>query len=246
MVTNVWSCGGGVQSVAIAALIVNGILPKPDLSVIIDTERERSSTWLYYDSVLKPVLLSVGVDLIRVKKSEFATVDIWGGEDGETFLPGGYYQGRKAPQFCSNEWKARVVHRWMRKQGVQSAKMWMGISIDEMRRVRQSRLGWIENYYPLIYLRMNRSSCVKAVRDIGWPDAPRSACWMCPNAGDREWIEMKNASPNDFEMAVAFERELRLRQPEVTLHPSGKTLDTIDFGERQMTIGDSCDGMCFV
>jgi hypothetical protein len=36
----VWSCGGGTQSAAIAALIVSGQMPVPDLSVIVDTERE--------------------------------------------------------------------------------------------------------------------------------------------------------------------------------------------------------------
>jgi len=37
--TQVWASGGGVQSTAIAALIVLGRLPKPDLAVIADTGR---------------------------------------------------------------------------------------------------------------------------------------------------------------------------------------------------------------
>lgn len=40
-IRDLWSCGGGTQSAAIAALIVRGDLPKPDLSIIVDTERER-------------------------------------------------------------------------------------------------------------------------------------------------------------------------------------------------------------
>jgi hypothetical protein len=39
--TDLWSCGGGTQSAAIAALIVRGDIRKPDLAVIVDTERER-------------------------------------------------------------------------------------------------------------------------------------------------------------------------------------------------------------
>jgi hypothetical protein len=35
-----WSSGGGTQSTAIAVLILQGRLPKPDLAVIVDTERE--------------------------------------------------------------------------------------------------------------------------------------------------------------------------------------------------------------
>lgn len=61
----VWSCGGGTQSAAIAALIVTGKLPKPDLAVIVDTEREKETTWRYYTNVLRPELWKLGVMLHR-------------------------------------------------------------------------------------------------------------------------------------------------------------------------------------
>lgn len=161
------------------------------------------------------------------------------------FLPGGFFDGGKAPMYCSNEWKSRVVDRWMRDQGVVSARLWMGMSTDEMRRVRVSRVGWIEKWYPLIEARMNRSSCVAAVVKRGWPMPPRSSCWMCPNAGDREWLDLKTDYPEDFARAVELEREIRATQPGMTLHQSGKTLDLVDFGEAQMSISD-CAGMCWV
>ncbi|WP_259474093.1 hypothetical protein, partial [Pseudomonas syringae] len=49
--TQIWSSGGGTQSSAIAALICQGEL-SPDLSIIVDTEREMSTTWDYMDAVL--------------------------------------------------------------------------------------------------------------------------------------------------------------------------------------------------
>ena len=60
--TQLWASSGGVQSAAIAALIVQGHL-RPDLAVIIDTEREQSTTWEYMDEVITPALASVGVTL---------------------------------------------------------------------------------------------------------------------------------------------------------------------------------------
>jgi 3'-phosphoadenosine 5'-phosphosulfate sulfotransferase (PAPS reductase)/FAD synthetase len=56
MRTQIWSSGGGVQSCAIAALIVRGVLQKPAYAVIIDTEREMSSTWEYMREVISPAL----------------------------------------------------------------------------------------------------------------------------------------------------------------------------------------------
>lgn len=80
-----WSCGGGKQSAAIGALIVSGKLEKPDLALIVDTGREKSTTWQYYDTVLKPALASIGVDIVRVHKDKYATVDIYAENEDGTF-----------------------------------------------------------------------------------------------------------------------------------------------------------------
>ena len=45
--TTVWSYGGGTQTAAIAVLILQGRLPKPDIAVMADTGREIASTWDY-------------------------------------------------------------------------------------------------------------------------------------------------------------------------------------------------------
>ncbi|RTR51879.1 hypothetical protein, partial [Pseudomonas aeruginosa] len=63
--TQLWSSGGGVQSAAIAALIVQGRIAPPDLAIIVDTEREQSTTWDYMDQVIQPALAGVGVTLHR-------------------------------------------------------------------------------------------------------------------------------------------------------------------------------------
>jgi hypothetical protein len=252
--TTVWSCGGGTQSAAIAALIVQGKLPKPDLAVMVDTEREKSATWEYADAVLTPNLREVGVTLHRVKKSEFATVDLFSAK-GDLLLPVFTSQSGatgKLPTDCSNEWKARVVQRWLRAQGVQQAEQWIGISVDEMRRMRFSGLGWLRNRYPLIEpefgLTYRRADCVAAVERLGWPTPPRSACWMCPNMGDHEWREMKEHHPQDFAQAVQFEREIRETDPHFWLHESAVPLDQVDFTSQGGLFDDrACaSGMCFV
>lgn len=62
----VFSSGGGTQSTCIAALIVQGRLPKPDFMVIADTGRECSSTWEYMDAVIRPAMATVGVEVYRL------------------------------------------------------------------------------------------------------------------------------------------------------------------------------------
>ena len=247
--TEVWSCGGGTQSAAIAVLIVQGRLPKPDISVIVDTEREKSTTWKYLDEVIAPNLAAVGVEVIRIPKSRYATVDLYGGESDDALLIPAFTtqsgEVGKLPTYCSVEWKQRVVQRYLRECGVEEARVWVGISRDEMSRIRAPRLQWLRERYVLLYdVPMYRSECVYLVTHImGWPKPPRSACWMCPNMSDEEWREME---PGDFKKAVQFEREIRKRDNFVFLHELGKPLDQVDFTDRQGKITGCDSGYCFV
>lgn len=250
--TQTWSSGGGVQSTAIAALIVQGRLPKPDLAVISDTERELSTTWAYMDAVTLPALASVGVTLHRVKKSKYATVDLYGGKDGNSLLiPAFTTQGEdigKLPGFCSNEWKLRVVQRWANKEhGVKAATLWMGISTDEQQRVSMP-LGKWKKHYPLIDLNLSRSDCMAIVEAMGWPEPPRSSCWMCPNHREGEWQWQKKAAPQDHGKAIVFDREIRKRDPHAWLHPSAQPLSKVKFDmSNEVMFGKSCQtGLCFV
>jgi hypothetical protein len=247
--TEVWSCGGGTQSAAIAALIVQGRLPKPDYAVIVDTEREKASTWRYLDEVIRPNLAAVGVAIERVPKSQFATVDLYGGKDGDTLLIPAFTTQNggvgKMETYCSGEWKREVTARWLRSLGVEEARVWVGISRDEMKRIRTARRKWLQEWYPLLFdVPMGRGDCIRLVMDVmGWPKPPRSACWMCPNMNDEEWREMDEA---DFAKAVEFERKIRKQDNFVFLHEVGKPIDQVDFTDRQSSFIGCDSGYCFV
>ena len=62
----VWSYGGGTQSAAIAVLILQGKLPRPDVAVIADTGRELSTTWDYQAEVVAPALESIGLPVQNI------------------------------------------------------------------------------------------------------------------------------------------------------------------------------------
>jgi len=249
--TQVWSCGGGTQSAAIAALIIQGKLPKPDVSLIVDTEREKTSTWEYLDGVLSPELAKVGVEIVRVDSSKFKTCDLVSVNGEHLLMPMFTNQSGQMAKFqayCSAEWKRDVISRWMRSQGIKQATNWIGISLDEMSRVRTPRATWLQLRYPLIFdVPMTRQDCINLVREMGWPESPRSSCWMCPNMRDAEWREMKETHPADFQMAVAMDYALRLKDPNVFLHQSCKPLDQVDFTNYQGGLFDKgcSSGYCF-
>jgi hypothetical protein len=251
----IWSYGGGVQSAAIAALIVQGKLPTPDVAVIADTGREASSTWNYLASVIQP---AVGFPIHIVPHSfdgtGYNTVDLWGGKKGETVLipaftsagENGKKEG-KLKKYCSGEWKAQPVRRWCREHGFDGGDLWIGFSVDEMERCRTFRAAdkWRQTY-PLIDLRMSRGDCIALVERMGWPAAPRSSCWMCPYHSDQEWQHLKKTAPKDFQRAVAFERGIQRRDPQAFLHRSLRPIDQVDLSAKPDLFAKPCaSGWCF-
>lgn len=255
--STVWSCGGGTQSAAIAALIVRGDLPKPDAAVIADTGREASETWRYFQAVLRWQLARVGVDLVRLPHSfegtGWNTVDLFGGKDKRTALIPAYttHAGagplKQASRYCSNEWKTRPVERYARSLGFTGGDVWIGFSLDEFERMRGRNPAARWNHaYPLIDRKLTRADCVALVAAIGWPSPPRSACWMCPYRTDAEWLHLKRTDPEDFLRAQEFERELQAVDPSLWLHRSGVALERAELNEQQGDLFAGCDsGGCF-
>lgn len=252
--TQIFSSGGGVQSAAITALIVLGELPKPDLAVIVDTEREKSTTWEYLETVTGPALASVGVEIHRVPKSGLATCDLL--TCGKIAIPAFTSAGAsvgKLPTYCSNQWKRRVMQRWATKnQGVKTAQTWIGFSVDEIGRAAKQIKGKPGKWgvrFPLLELGMTRGDCLALVKEMGWPVPPRSSCWMCPNMHMREWREVM--AGQDRDKVIAFEREIRQHDHHVWLTDQCVPVETADFSTINETMwGDSgaeCEsGLCFV
>jgi hypothetical protein len=258
-----WFCGGGTQSVAVGALIVQGYLPKPDVSLIADTGRECSSTWAYLENVLNPAMAKVGVTIERVKASEYGYggQELWSKTDellipAYTTLTGG--DPAKLSAFCNRWWKLDAMRVYLSKiHGLTRSKYrsWVGFSLDESKRYFRMMEG--EEYqkgliwFPLVERRLRRHQAIELVKIMGWPEPPRSRCWMCPNQRDQEWLEMIENRPTEFQAAVALDIKVRERDPHAWLHKSCKPLGEIDFTAppEQSELFDArpCDsGVCFL
>lgn len=236
--TPVWSCGGGLQSAAIAALILKGAIEKPAIAVMADTGRERSTTWDFMHGTLMPALADIGVN-IHIVPHSYATVDLMSGADGDTIImPMHSSKGGILPKYCSNEWKTRPITRYLRERGITDELYWIGFSTDEIERCRREG-----HRYPLIEQRMSRNDCAALVDRMGWKPS-RSSCWMCPYQSAQEWASL---AEGDFQQAVALETELQKHDPDVWLHSSKRALAERPWRDGQVDLfGQGCDsGHCF-
>ena len=259
----IFSSGGGTQSAAITALIVQGRLPRPDVVIIADTGYEKATTWQYLDAVIRPELAKIGLEVHRVS-TEWATLPEHGNRfvshNGNTVLIPGFTSQvvgstGKLDGFCSKTWKVEPVNRYLRKVlGIPTAqqKKWIGFSLDESRRAmrmmngQEYRKGLIR--FPLIHdVPLRRAESINIVQQMGWPTPPRSACYMCPNMADDEW---RDISPDELAQAGELERELQKHDPHVWLHKSCQPIDTIDFtkpDDQPELFERACSsGVCFV
>jgi hypothetical protein len=156
---------------------------------------------------------------------------------------------------------AAAIRGWPLPRGRVFAEQWMGISLDEAVRMKDSRTPWVRNRYPLIDLRMTRRDCLRWWEARGLPSPPKSACIICPYTEDHRWREMKENAPGEFAEAVEFDRYMRDGAPagvklrgQNFLHRSCVPLDEVDFstaeerGQGNLFDGfaNECEGMCGV
>lgn len=262
----VFSSGGGTQSCCIAALIVQGKLPHPDICVIADTGYENHRTWEYLYDVVMPELVAAGVEVHRIEAHEYAAprgnpkTHKGFAASGQLMIPaytdmsGVVGKLSKLSTYCSGAWKQEVVDRWLSKErGVTRSMMvkWIGFSRDEVKRVFRMAKG--EEYqkglirFPLIHdVPTTRQEAINIVKAMGWPEPPRSRCYNCPNQNDHEWREIK-ADQEMWPLAIQFERDFRLRDKHAFLHRSGKPIDEVDFTEEDDLFAGKCEsGNCFL
>lgn len=197
--------GGGWQTTGILVLIEREQLPRPDRIIIADTGREKRSTWEYLENVARPRMQAIGLDIERAPHS-LATVDIYS-HQGTLLLPV-YHPTGKMTAFCSTEWKARVIDRYIRQSGgpVASERThWIGFAYDERRRIK----GEEGRIYPLVDMMLTRADVKAVVQDAGWPNPTSSSCWMCPNMTNAQWKEIRDNRPDEFEQACVMDEETR-------------------------------------
>lgn len=240
--TTVWSCGGGVQSTAIAAMIREGRIPKPDLALMTDTGYERDATMEHVRMRLIPELAQVGVTLHILKTTDYGSNALMD-KDGFVAIPA-YKRGAdgevvKLGTRCSMKWKLATTFRWLHQQGVKIAENWVGISSDEARRARVSDRRWITLRYPLVEMGLSREDCLWLIANHGWPQPHRTSCVFCPQQNDASWAFTKGRYPQEWARVIAAEAMIQQSAPQVYLHRSLQPIDQVDFAQTMVVEEES-------
>ena len=272
---NVISLGAGVQSSTMALMASRGELLgiKVDFAIFADTQDEPASVYTWLDWLEGQLSFPV----YRVSKGSLSkeALTMRTTKDGRKFsrtdipiytLSASGSLGKVTFRSCTSDYKIKPRLKELRKRceikrGQKEATVTslIGISYDEMQRIKSSRDPWVVNRWPLVEMRMRRSDCIEWMRKNGYPEPPRSSCVYCPFHRNNEWRRLQTEEPEEFARAVKFEKDLQAIKSRSDnmdstpfLHRSCKPLDQIDFrndiekGQQVFSFLDECDGMCGV
>ena len=265
----VLSLGAGVQSSVMALMAAHGeIAPMPDAAIFAATQWAPESGYEHLDwletqlpfpvykvsegNLREDVLSTTLSDKTNASIPFFMTPDsgmLWRQcTKNYKVIP----ITRKIKELLGLEKYQRVAKNTL-------VERWMGISLDEVIRAKDSPDKWAVNRYPLIEKRLSRFHCQTWFEKY-YPGRKlnKSACIGCPYHSNFSWRAKKLNDPISWNDAVDFDYRLRSGprkacggQEKAYLHRSLIPLDQVDLSTEQDKgqmdmFGEECEGMCGV
>lgn len=178
------SLGAGVQSSALAFMIHKGIIDKIDFAVFADTKSEPDNVYEYLDYI-KSI---VDFDIFIVSKGDLYNDTINNIQNNKWLdIPFFTLDNNKKGQIrrtCTQKYKIAPIRKFikskMKDKNLKQAEILIGISTDEIQRMKTSNVKYLVNKYPLIEKRLSRYHCLQWLKDNNFKLPDRSACIMCP------------------------------------------------------------------
>ena len=199
---------------------------KPDCAIFADTQWEPQAvydnvTWLQSEVSFPVVTTGNGRSLKKdVMDGINAQGQAWLTLPAYLADPDGQSAGINWRQ-CTKNYKLDPIRKEVQRLlGVRprqslssetSVEMWLGITTDEVLRVKPSRNWWIKHRYPLIDdLPMTREQCLYWFAEH-YPNRSlsRSACIGCPFRSSSSWLDIKQSEPELYQEAVEIDAMLR-------------------------------------
>ena len=253
------SLGAGVQSSTLAFMIEKKEIPMVDAAIFADTQAESKETYEF----LKWIKSKLSYPIYTVSKGNLTEHLLNTDFPIAPFYSSNIITGKKGLMMrqCTNDYKIQPIIQKVRqllglkkRQKIKKhikVEMLMGISKDEIFRIRPNRMPYITNIYPLIDKNMRRQDCINWFNKYYDKTPPRSACIYCPYKNDKEWKHIKENQPEEWKQVIEFDKKIRKnsrkKEEEVYVHRTCKPIGEVDLnkGDNQLDLFDGlCEGYC--
>ena len=250
--------GMGMQSTALYLMSSMGQYERADHAIFSDPMSEHPKTYKLTKWLLQWQKDNEGIPVHIVKKNLYKDLMDGVNHKGRKFVSiPAYGEGKLIKRQCTYDYKIEPVKKKLRelyklkpRQRMPHSEMWLGITIDEAHRMKDSREPRIKNRYPFLDLMMSRGDCMNFMRDNGFPVPIKSSCIFCPYHSNSQWREFKK-DKKLWKKIVAVDKAMRwsafdagMSEP-IYLHKSLKPIDEAELDENQIDMfGNECEGHC--
>ena len=242
---NVISCGQGAPSLFLIVLAGEGVI-KADVVITADTGWENDMLWNtnerttareFFERVTQPLAASYGIPAAFVRtldengkpyepipdaiarKQKLAGSEQYKSEYYGLDIPMFGSNGGKLRQACTSKWKVQGINQECRRRGADTVTTYLGIHLDEIRRLKPSGDARRRHGWPLVDLRendkggvipmgigrrWNRESVQVEMETRGLPYLVSTECDGCPHKDLARW---RRTSPETIKQLATWERE---------------------------------------
>ena len=247
------SLGMGVQSTCLYLMSSMNLYEKADYAIFADPGAESNETYKMLDWLLNWGKNNNGIPII-INKEKNILKDVLNltNSSGQNYItiPVFNSQGKPVTRQCTMEYKIRPVVKEIRKLyklkkhfNLPKTELWLGISIDEVSRMKENRIKPLKNKFPLIEKMYSRQDCIDFFKKNNFPIPVKSSCVFCPYTSNSTWRERKKSNNTEWKTAVKVDKKIRNSYKEnnyliskVYLHKQCKPLEEVYFGEDQLDL----------
>ncbi len=211
---NVISLGAGKQSTYMLIQALEGnFTEKPDYAVFSDLGCEPQKVYEYVQWLRFYVKDKYDFEITTVSAGNLMQ-DMLDFVQGKTKrcgnIPLRLSTGGIIKRHCTYDYKIAPIRKFLQEiRKGRKVRLWIGISLDEIERMKTSNVKYIENYYPLIEKRISIDNIKYWYLKTGFKEPMKSACLICPFHSDSYWQRFKILFPNEFEKACQFDEAIR-------------------------------------
>lgn len=236
------SCGQGGPSLFLIVLAGEGVFPA-DVVIVADTGWERDMLWsngrrtdaaTFFKEITEPLANEYGMDAAFVRSNKrdgtpYPDLDTFVSESvsktGNISKASGFKlplygsQGGRLRQSCTGTWKVQAIRQELRRRGAKTATTALGLTSDEMQRMRYSDVKWHTSVWPLIdyastpgrdtiEMGIGRTWSREQVRaELSRRNIPYIVTSECDGCPHKDYPRWQRTSPRVLEELVEFERQ---------------------------------------
>jgi len=237
-----------------------GEIERADAAIFADPGAEHPKTYEMLEWLLDWKEKNNGIEII-VDKSQNILKDILKkvNKRGKKWItiPAFGESGGMVLRHCTADYKIDVVNHNIRnlqklkkRQRMKiKTEMWLGITMDEASRMKESQMYNITYKYPLIDLGLRRSDCIRLFKKNDFPIPMKSSCIFCPYHSDKFWKDLKSEGNGVWDLAVEVDEAIRDASKrglndKLFLHRTCLPLDQVQFADQQSLWEEECEGYC--